>query len=293
MRQIRGGAPGAEAPARDESVFDDFRSISSWTAEETAAKLKIWASELVLVRSLPGNVLLRESEVALHDLFEKIEAEDVENLHRLLHSSPIPRPLRNESVFDDFGPVESWNAEQCGVNLGIWAPDVVRGWKFDGNMLLMFCKSGSEALRYQFKELGDYDAQDLLRLLQSRPKQGLIDHSAQQDYQFQAFATEYRDPKGEVEDFVHYVRSCSGAYRKKPSYFLAPYVSVVQSSGYGKTRLMLESSHHVRTLYVCMRPRSATGYPERSDFAIAALYGNLNRTSADTYSSQLAKKFEQ
>jgi hypothetical protein len=69
--QIRGGAPGAEAPARDESVFDDFRSISSWTAEETAAKLKIWASELVLVRSLPGNVLITESEVALQDLFGK------------------------------------------------------------------------------------------------------------------------------------------------------------------------------------------------------------------------------
>jgi hypothetical protein len=48
------GCGSSAAPARDEAVFDDFQSISSWTTEDSAAKLNIWASELVLVRSLPG-----------------------------------------------------------------------------------------------------------------------------------------------------------------------------------------------------------------------------------------------
>jgi hypothetical protein len=47
--------------------------------------------------------------------------------------------------------------------LGVWAPDVVQRWRFDGNMLLMCCKSGPKALRCQFKELGDDDAQKLAK----------------------------------------------------------------------------------------------------------------------------------
>ncbi len=288
---MRGGAPDAEAPAaRDESVFNDIESISLWTADQTATKMSIWAPDLVLVRRLSGNALLSQSEAALHKLFEKIEVDDVKNLYRLLHRSLLPKPVRNECVFDDKEAIESWSAEQCGVNLGIWAPDLVRKWNFDGKALLAMSKSGSEAediLRDQFKELGRDDAQSLIRLLQGRSKPIAVDHSVQ----FQAFSTEYRDPKGEVEDFVHFVRSCSAAYRKKPHYFLAPYVSVVQSSGYGKTRLMLETAHKIRTMYVCMRPKSATGFPERSEVAIGALFGDLNKTDADTYSYQLSRKF--
>jgi hypothetical protein len=281
------------APTRDESVFEDFQSISSWTAEQTAAKLSIWASDLVLARRVPGNLLLTQSEAALHDLFERIAVDDAKKLYGLLQRSPLPRSERDGSVFDDIESIASWTAEECGVKLGIWAPDLVRTWNFDGHTLLSISAQRSEAaLRFHFKELGDEDAQSLLRLLQSRPKKRANDLSAQQACQSRAFSTEYRDPKGEVEDFVRFVRSCSAAYRKKPFYFLAPYVSVVQSSGYGKTRLMLQSSHHIRTMYVCMRPKSATGFPERSNAAMAALFGNLNTKDADTYSFELARKFE-
>jgi hypothetical protein len=99
------------------------------------------------------------------------------------------------------------------------------------------------------------------------------------DYELQelekSFSGKYQDPWRGVDQFVQYVKDCCTQYRTRPIYF-APYVAVVQCSGSGKSRMLLETSKKLRTLYVCFRS-GATGYPPRSRIAISNLFGGLEK----------------
>ncbi|KAG1694177.1 hypothetical protein DVH05_021833 [Phytophthora capsici] len=64
-----------------------------------------------------------------------------------------------------------------------------------------------------------------------------------------------------------YLRRCWVAYI--PKKFKAPYVTVVQSSGFGKSRMLRELAlstkdpgMNMKVLYMCMRERTSTGYTE-------------------------------
>eukprot|EP01031_Cornospumella_fuschlensis_P029633 gene29633-35769_t len=46
----------------------------------------------------------------------------------------------------------------------------------------------------------------------------------------------------------------------------AGYITMCQSSGYGKTRLVKEMSAHHVLVYICLRPSTATGWPRRSPY---------------------------
>ena len=144
-----------------------------------------------------------------------------------------------------------------------------------------------------FKNISTVDTKSLFRMLHKRSKQAATAHSAELGFQIRAFSSEYFDPDNEVGDFLRYVRSCSVQYINRRFHFLAPFICVAQSSGYGKTRLLLESSRRIRTMYVCMQPEQATGFPARSYTAIRALFGSLNMADADEYIEGLVKKFKQ
>ncbi|KAL3663856.1 hypothetical protein V7S43_011268 [Phytophthora oleae] len=65
--------------------------------------------------------------------------------------------------------------------------------------------------------------------------------------------------------FGQYLRQCYEAYN--PDQFKAPYVTVMQSSGFGKSRMLLELAKdtkdlNMKVLYTCMRETKSTGYPE-------------------------------
>ena len=94
------------------------------------------------------------------------------------------------------------------------------------------------------------------------------------DYEMQelakSFSGQYKDPWNSVDHFVSYVNTCCVEYRTRPIYF-APYIALVQCSGSGKSRMLLESSKKLRTLYVCFRS-GATGYPPRTGRAIFQLF---------------------
>ncbi|KAL3663870.1 hypothetical protein V7S43_011282 [Phytophthora oleae] len=70
--------------------------------------------------------------------------------------------------------------------------------------------------------------------------------------------------------FARYLRRCYKAYARAPNKFKAPYVAVAQSSGFGKSRMILElavkamtdKDLNMRVLYMCMRPQNSTGYPK-------------------------------
>ena len=77
-----------------------------------------------------------------------------------------------------------------------------------------------------------------------------------------AYVSSNRKPQ--VDSFVAFL---NGQRARFSNYFLAPYTVVVQSSGYGKTRLIKEVSEKIYVVYVCFRSKDSSGYYPRSDIA--------------------------
>ena len=89
----------------------------------------------------------------------------------------------------------------------------------------------------------------------------------------QSFGCDYKDPRGGVSSFASYLMECSNAFHNDADNFLSPYISLVQSSMYGKTRLLREIARsHYRTVYVCLREKDSTGYPPRTEGAFSFLF---------------------
>lgn len=88
----------------------------------------------------------------------------------------------------------------------------------------------------------------------------------------EAFECTYRDLFGTVKKFLRHLERELGKYTSAPSKYHSPYVSLVQSSGWGKSRLLVEAHIQGKTkigrdcylLYTCLRPTNSTGYPLRS-----------------------------
>ena len=93
-----------------------------------------------------------------------------------------------------------------------------------------------------------------------------------------SFSSQFIDSCQVVSTFIQYTEQCLKYYKENSASFIAPYIAIVQSSGTGKSRLLREVARHRRTMYVCMRSRN-TGYPERTEQAIDALFSGLNAQS--------------
>ena len=107
----------------------------------------------------------------------------------------------------------------------------------------------------------------------------------------QAFTATYRDPKCVVQDFVDYILKCSAAFQEANSEYMAPYIALVQSSGFGKSRLLRQTARSLRVMYVCLRT-SGNGYPLRTNRAIAALFDRLPVTGIEMYVTELVDRLE-
>jgi hypothetical protein len=68
------------------------------------------------------------------------------------------------------------------------------------------------------------------------------------EYAFLAFNHEFKDDSNYVRNFHNYIILCHNSSKDRDSYM--PYVSIVQSSGYGKSRLIREYARQVYTLYL-------------------------------------------
>ena len=90
-----------------------------------------------------------------------------------------------------------------------------------------------------------------------------------------AFRADYIDPHNFVQHALKYARRCLDQFHKHVDKFHSPYTSILQSSGYGKSRLARELAKHVRVVLVCMRPKSLVGVPVRTDSAIRALFDDI------------------
>ena len=105
------------------------------------------------------------------------------------------------------------------------------------------------------------------------------------------FVSLYIDKFGLVQRFKEYICNCLATFQKNSFTYLAPYVALVQSSGYGKSRLLRETAKEFVTLYVCFRGISVSGYPRRTVLAEQALFGGLgNIKNRDEYVHKLEKR---
>ena len=107
------------------------------------------------------------------------------------------------------------------------------------------------------------------------------------------FSAPYKDPTNMVDAFIAFAQACFDHFQANSVTFNSPYFCLVQSSGYGKTRLLREVARKARVLYVCMRSEESTyrGYPQRSSTAIRALFGGLDKESVANYVEGLSARF--
>jgi hypothetical protein len=86
-----------------------------------------------------------------------------------------------------------------------------------------------------------------------------------------AFQAEYVDANKAVDDFIAYIDDCQAEYKAKPGLYNSPYISLCQSSGYGKSRLLEQVSKKRNLLYVCVGD-SRLSYPRPNDKARSFLF---------------------
>ncbi|KAL4086518.1 hypothetical protein PRIC1_014221 [Phytophthora ramorum] len=82
------------------------------------------------------------------------------------------------------------------------------------------------------------------------------------------------------DEFVAYLQRCWTAYRKIRNYKIVPCSAVLQSSGFGKSRLLFELARETQTrdelqmrvLYLCTRIHRSSGYPAATSQLTAWLF---------------------
>jgi hypothetical protein len=86
------------------------------------------------------------------------------------------------------------------------------------------------------------------------------------------FTAEYKDPSNLVARFLQYLNLCLSKFKASPRSYFAPCIALIQSSGYGKSRLLREVANHYPTIYFNFRNPRSTGYPPRTYTACAQLF---------------------
>src|SRR5439155_6654695 len=88
----------------------------------------------------------------------------------------------------------------------------------------------------------------------------------------QAFERTYINHHDVVGNFMKILDHCHGIYiRGENATHYSPYIAIIQSSGYGKSRLIAQISQKIFVVYLCFRSIESTGYPPRSSIATTVL----------------------
>jgi hypothetical protein len=82
----------------------------------------------------------------------------------------------------------------------------------------------------------------------------------------------YNDPTGQVCQLFDYIKSCDKQFKdglsSPDNNFYSPYISICQSSGWGKSRIMRQLSAEIPVLYLSYQHTKSKGYPIRTQKAI-------------------------
>ena len=94
-----------------------------------------------------------------------------------------------------------------------------------------------------------------------------------------AFTAEYLDPWKNVDRLISFVNSQSETYFANKATFMAPYTSIVQSSGTGKTRLLREYANKIPCVYMCIADRSEMCFPKPSELFRTAMLATAQEST--------------
>ena len=95
-----------------------------------------------------------------------------------------------------------------------------------------------------------------------------------------AFSSEFRN-RNVADDFIGYLDSCFKKYFNEPDIYYAPYISMCQSSGMGKSRVISEAAKSIPTLYMCLASRESTCYPRQSLEYMTELQAHAGKAKGD------------
>ena len=81
-----------------------------------------------------------------------------------------------------------------------------------------------------------------------------------------AFDRAFQDPSNLSERFMLFINKCMHEYETTKDYY-APYTTLIQASGTGKSKLLMNFAENIMTVYCCLRNSKSSGYPSRSHIA--------------------------
>ncbi len=213
------------------------------------------------------------------------------DIARLGHGDPFPRGGRNNEV--PMSAADTWALMRAGASEK--PVSTLNDRRIDGDLWVILCTGlASPAAAAARTVIADPVAQ----------MPDLVHAEA-------AFSCAVSDPFNSLVAFARHLLQCFAEYSAHSGSYLSPYTSLVQSSGYGKTRLCrrlaLEWDAVLRTLrecqtttsvridpsmrviYLCLRPEKAvsplSGYPPRSPLADVLLpsASSMSRDAAELY----------
>ena len=84
-----------------------------------------------------------------------------------------------------------------------------------------------------------------------------------------------RDARSALEECIlHNHRLFQRGYGAVQDKYYAPYFTIIQSSGYGKTRLAIQMAEKFFCFYICLRAVDSTGKPPRTSTVADSVYFN-------------------
>ena len=161
----------------------------------------------------------------------------------------------------------------------------------DGSMLVTL---SAKQLEHLFLNPTKGMAEDLHRYLVGLGGQASLESSPMDVEAWKkSFTVTYKDPQNMLPKFLKYVRKCSDLFCAQSAKFFSPYISVVQSYGYGKSRLLREVSRNVRVMYVSMLKSAHSGFPRPTEGAVQAIFGGLSTGDKREFERVLAQRLRQ
>jgi hypothetical protein len=136
------------------------------------------------------------------------------------------------------------------------------------NLTLSFYKVGDGASGDKF--LGDPQiAVDALEILKSLLDEDITASLASYEAMANEFKSPYKDPDEQVNSLYSYIQWCDKEFQQgHQDKWYSPYITICQSSGWGKSRIVRQLSALTPVLYLSYRGIQSNGYPGRTTEAI-------------------------
>ncbi|CAG8805753.1 15781_t:CDS:2, partial [Gigaspora margarita] len=108
-----------------------------------------------------------------------------------------------------------------------------------------------------------------------------------------AFNRTFQDPSNLSERFIQFIDKCLYEYETTIDTYYAPYTTLIQASGVGKSKLLINVAEKIMTVYCCLRDFKSSGYPSRSYIAKILVNKFENEREAEvTYLAYICASFQ-